>query len=440
MATATKIQLSPSTDSGVYSSGVREDAARVASEVLQDDMAAHHVFFNERGFHNHIVHQILTIYALGASPDDIRSAYDRSKSYQRPVFLVDTNLVTALHEKTTFQASLGKEKNYATFLTFFQEEIESKGVGDVLNEYVFSGDERAESMLLRLFGGLLHPLIHLGFGIEFNQPAIVAQALAQTAVHKEGFGRKYFLPAEQMAGGIGQPGSKSLLQLLNEIRANTALKESVKYSDPSNIADGVLTRAPQEMLKYASQFTVSTDQVEERLADMINTVVYYTTAAQRPNKEVKLDFFYLHAVNSSIFLSKIMNLPSLDQRTKLRLLEWKGRINLLLYVAYGSPDLLVDEVARYPARQDWATIFSRSVKHHRDDGHLAKFARAVAHAQKVCEQAESRGVQAMPISGDMWLRIGNMALDSTVGETMWIRSAGFDEAWENLATRERQRL
>ena len=52
MATATKIQLSPPKDSGIYSAGVREDAAHTASEVLQEDMEKHHVFFNERGFHS----------------------------------------------------------------------------------------------------------------------------------------------------------------------------------------------------------------------------------------------------------------------------------------------------------------------------------------------------------------------------------------------------
>lgn len=52
MATATKIHLSPSTDAGVYSSNATEEGARVASEVLQEDMKIHHVFFNEKGFHS----------------------------------------------------------------------------------------------------------------------------------------------------------------------------------------------------------------------------------------------------------------------------------------------------------------------------------------------------------------------------------------------------
>ncbi|KAJ5689285.1 hypothetical protein N7462_003677 [Penicillium macrosclerotiorum] len=440
MATATKIHLSPVTDAGIYSSGVREDAARTASEILQDDMTSHHVFFNDEGFHNHIVHHILSIYALGASPENIQSAYKRNKSYQRPVLPTDSSIIQGMADSAKFQEYLGNEKHYPNYLSFFQRELDVKGVATVLNEYVFAEDKRAESMLCRLFGGLLHPLIHLGFGLEFNQPAIVAQALAQAAVHDDWLGRTFFLPAEQMAGGIGKPGPKSILQLLSDIRQDKTLVQSAQWRDVNKIRDGVLHRAPQEMLGYAAQYTVSVDHVQERLADMINAVVYYTSTSQRPTKAVILDFFFIHCVNSSIFFSKIVQLQFLNQRTKLRLMEWKGRMDLLMYVSRGSPELLQDEVARYPAQKDWPTLFSRSVAYSADDGHLVKFVRAVAHGQQVCRSYESQGSQVMPVSGDMWLRIGNMAIDSTVEDenrSMWIRSTGFDEAWEHVAGRAR---
>ncbi|KAJ5146419.1 uncharacterized protein N7515_000983 [Penicillium bovifimosum] len=435
MATATTINLSLVTDSGVFSSGVREDAARTASEILQEDMAKHHVFFNEHGFHNHIPHQVLTIFALGAAPADIKACYDRNAIYQRPVMPTDQEVVKSMHDVTKFQEYFGKEQHYPNYLAFFQQELDAKGVGSVLTEYVFAGDQRAESMLCRLFGGLIHPLIHLGFGLEFNQPAIVAQALAQAAVHEEWIGREFFLPTEKMAGGIGKSGQKSLLQLLNEIRTDKALVESVQWGDANKIRDGVLHRAPEQMMKYAAQFTVSEDQVPERLADMINTVVYYTAAAQRPTKKMRLDFFYIHCVNSSIFFSKIVNLPFLDQRAKLRLLEWKGRMDLLMYTSRGSPNLLLDEIASYPIKEDWSQIFTRSITHPDDDGHLAKLARALANGEKVCKPFEDQNSE-MPIKGDMWLRIGNMAIDCTDKEetgSMWIRSTGFDEAWEPQA-------
>lgn len=93
------------------------------------------------------------MYALGASPDEIKVAYNRNKSYQRPAYPVDADVVKALHDRVQFQRHLYQEEQFSNFLTFFQEEINAKGVGDVLNEYVFAGDERADSMLSRVFGG-----------------------------------------------------------------------------------------------------------------------------------------------------------------------------------------------------------------------------------------------------------------------------------------------
>ncbi|KAJ5381455.1 Oxidoreductase ptaJ [Penicillium cataractarum] len=463
MTTALKIRLSPETDTGIFSSGVREDTAWAASEALQMDMESHHVFFNDEGFHNHITHSLLSIYALGGSPEDIRAAYERNQSYQRTVVPAVVEVIEKMNATGVFTEYLGEEKHYPNFLSFFQRQIDEKGVGAVLNEYVFAESEQAENMLCRLWGGLLHPLIHLGFGLEFNQPAIVAQALAQAAVHDNSLGRDFFLPAEKLAGGNGKPGNKSLGQLLEEIRNDETLSRSARNTDVNKIRDGVFHRAPQEMRKYAAQYTVSEDQVEERLAEMINNVgefefdlvsvgavsesfadvlfvVYYTSAAQRPNKAVKMDFFFIHCVNSSIFFSKLAYLPYLNQRTRLRLLEWKGRMDLLMYVSRGCPRLLRDEITNYPVKNDWSTLFARAASHPADDGHLAKFVRAAAHGEKVCKPFESQGPQAMSVSSNMWLQIGNMAIDSTVGDedgAMWIRSTGFDEAWVHVPGRAR---
>lgn len=98
----------------------------------------------------------------------------------------------------------------------------------------------------------------------------------------------------------------------------------------------------------------------------------------------------MHCVTSSIFLSKIVTLPYLDTRTKLRLLEWKGRADLVFYVSRGVPDLLLEEVTTYEAPNDWKTIFYESSVHPRDDGHLSKLVRALANGEKVCRPFEAR--------------------------------------------------
>ncbi|PYH96124.1 hypothetical protein BO71DRAFT_482315 [Aspergillus ellipticus CBS 707.79] len=437
MATARKVHLSLA-DSGVVSHKIREDSARTTSEVLQDDMEKHHVFFNDSGFHNHIPHHLLSIYALGASPDEIKTAYASNKSYQRPVPPVDETVVNSLHDKERFRKCLGRENHYSNFLTFFQKDIDEKGVEAVLKEYLFCGDENAESMLERLFGGLTHPFIHFNFGIEFNQPAIIAQGLAQTAVHEDWIGPLFFQPVEKAAGGIGKPGKKSMLQILEEIRADKKLMGSSHWTDSTRMKNGVLKRASDEMIKYAAEFTVSADQVEQKIAEIINTVAYYASAAQRPGKQIKFDFFYIHGVNSSIFLSQIASLPFLEDRTKLRLLEWTGRLDLMLYVAYGAPDLRLEEVTNYPATRSWESIFRYSTAQSRDDGHLPKLVRALKNGERVCRpfeaQAQERGLKIM---GDMWLKIANMVMDSTRDQhARWVRGAGFDEAWDEFGGRD----
>lgn len=136
--------------------------------------------------------------------------------------------------------------------------------------------------------------------------------------------------------------------------------------------------------------------------------MYYTSTAQRRSKKIKIDFYFIHCVNASIFFSKIVQLPFLDLRTRLRLLEWKGRLALLMFASRGSPDLFIDEVTQYSVTNQWPAVFSHSIQHPADDGHLVKLARALAHGQNVCEPFENRGPEVMPISGNMWLQIGNM--------------------------------
>ena len=123
--------------------------------------------------------------------------------------------------------------------------------------------------------GFLHPLIHLGFALEFKQPAIVAEALAQAALHKD-YLAPFFLGAEKQARETTRdPGShqkKTLYDLLDDIRANAKLATAAHWDDDNKIRDGVLVRAPQEMIDIASQWTVSPDDLALRNAEMVNAV------------------------------------------------------------------------------------------------------------------------------------------------------------------------
>lgn len=237
---------------------------------------------------------------MGASADLLQQIFDRAAAYQLPSRPVDEAIVQKLGDKAQFSALLGIQDQYPNFLVYFQRQIEKRGMEVVVNEYLFAADKLADDMLVRLFAGmapgefrshppvslsdpsvpghtnehapltgLIHPFIQLGFGVEFNQPAIVAEALAETAVHESNL--TFLLPAEEAAGGVGKEGKKSLVHLQQEIRSNTQIRKAVRWEDVNKI-DGMLARALDEIIKITSQFSVGPDQLELKLAELLNAV------------------------------------------------------------------------------------------------------------------------------------------------------------------------
>lgn len=63
-----------------------------------------------------------------------------------------------MQDPAFFKACLGKSRFYADFLVFFQEEIGKRGVEDVVREFVFRADERADDILARMYSGMYSSL------------------------------------------------------------------------------------------------------------------------------------------------------------------------------------------------------------------------------------------------------------------------------------------
>ena len=395
---------------------------------------------------NHIAHHLLTLYALGCDAATIKHHYINNKSYQRPNQPIHDKVIQEMHDPAKFQKFLGQEDYYHDYLVFFQSEIDAKGWPAVINEYCFARDERSDDMLVRLFSGFLHPLIHLGFGIEFKQPAIIAEALAQAAVH-DNWIRPLYFESEKGATTKKEENQKpkSLVKLLDEIHDDEILRSAPHWEDGNKIRDGILKRAPDQMIHYLSQFWIekrSEQELERKTAEMIDAAVYYTTGAQRPPKIVKIDFYFMHCVNCSIFFPTFLRQDWLKLEDKARLLEWKARTDLAMYASRKCPDILVDEVVNYKPKisprdenKPWAEIFER-VKRKEDDGHSAKFVRALAHGKHFCKKYELSEGDEFKIKGDMWDKVGHMAIDSVEDSgATWARSVGFDDAWREFTNR-----
>lgn len=432
MSTASHLELSTK-DTGVFRGPViHAESAKIASQVLQENHDKYHIFYNSDGFHNHIAHHVLTIFALGATKEEIQKAYDINKDYQRPQYPVREKVVHDLSDKATFAKYLGQQEYFSDYEAFFQKEIDANGWEVVLNEHLFARDEHADVLLVRMYAGFLHPLIHLGFGMEFKQPAVIAEALAQAAIHDDWIG-KFLLPAEKKANE--NKSETTLFDLIREIQANDKIVNAPHWEDGNKIRDGLLVRAPNEMIGLASQWQVKAEELEKRTAEMIMAAAYFTGTAQNPPKQIKFDFYYMHCINCSIFFSSFLKQEWLSTSNKIRILEWKGRLDLAMYASRRAPKLLVNEITTYAPKQrsDWEQIFKR-VDRHNDDGHAAKFIRALAHGQQACGPFEKE--ESWPIQGSSWLQLAHMVIDSVEDDgNHWVRSAGFPQAWEQFHDR-----
>jgi hypothetical protein len=100
-----------------------------------------------------MVHHMLAIYSLGASPDQIQVHHDREIRVLLPAHPRNFSIINSLYERESFIDNLGRLPLYHSYLTFFEREIASKGDIATMVEYLFATDERAEAMMPHLFTG-----------------------------------------------------------------------------------------------------------------------------------------------------------------------------------------------------------------------------------------------------------------------------------------------
>lgn len=157
-------------------------SARAAQEALDRNHQTYHVFFNEKGFHNHAAHLILAAFQLGCGPSSFSQHLKKAEEYLlNPQWKLHRNPTDegakGRIDQRNWTEHLGKHEWYWPYLDFFESEIKGKGSAACLEEYVFgeTANKKQPAMLGRFIGGALHPLIHTGYGFEFGLDGIVAE-------------------------------------------------------------------------------------------------------------------------------------------------------------------------------------------------------------------------------------------------------------------------
>lgn len=258
---------------------------------------------------------------------------------------------------------------------------------------------------------LVHPIIHLGCGIEYHQPSLVAEALAGACVH-ENWPKSFLFPTEEYVKAHPDGPSQTMLQVLESLGENPNIATGTKETDPFNkIPDGFLKRVtPAQLVPYLAKFQVKPEpeDLRRKMSDMMHTSVYMLAAAQRPGKHEAMDFVTLHAVTLAVFFPAIMAQPWLSHAEKARLLEATVRVDAVMYAGTGCPPLYADRVKDYVPRNPtdgWSELFHRA-NVYRDEGHAVKLIRALFALEKLDLEPE------FPLSKTDFFNIAHMAIDS----------------------------
>ena len=89
----------------------------------------------------------------------------------------------------------------------------------------------------------------------------------RAAVH-DGWTGLFLLQTEKASPKTQE--SKSLVEILDQIRADPKLRTAAHWEDGNKVREGILARAPNEMIKYAAQWKVGLDELEAKTAEMTN--------------------------------------------------------------------------------------------------------------------------------------------------------------------------
>lgn len=372
---------------GASPAGSRETVA----QLLQRNHDKWHMCFRTVAGHNHISHALSSTFAMGGTPDELHRAYDDGEPIQKDRPPVNWKTVEEMSDASQFRERMMILDEYPNFLAFFQKEIAAHD-GDwraVVAKHCFSRTPLADLMLAQQFEGLYHPIIHTGFGIEFEMPSLVAEGLAQAASHDPMNIDVFLLRAEQLAKT--RPGyHRSLIELYHECHANERIRTAARLSDgPWKVRDGVLGRAMDDIVEVAALFQVTPtpEGIQEAMVEMISCAAYSCAAAHQAGKERKIDFFLMHCVTSSIFFTILIRQSWITLADKARLLEWKARMDVVWYAACAAPKLCEYNLTGYQPtiskNMTWEQMYMALNRHH-DDGHVAKFVRAIRNGEEVC--------------------------------------------------------
>ncbi|KAG0306367.1 hypothetical protein BGZ99_001786, partial [Dissophora globulifera] len=273
---------------------ITDVAMETVTELLEENHRSHHCFFTDKSYHNHLVHGVLAGYSLGASPERLRAIYNTHAVEQRPIGTVQKTFTHA-----NWKSDVGKREFYASYLEFFRHEVPKLGRVEAIVKYAFDTD-----MISRTFSRAFHPLIHLGYGVDFGIDAIVAEGLAIMAVTSTMMAPFIVAPTttvERVTTKISNQlsasepsSSNTIVDILNALREDRELDDVTSYSKSNKIMDVVRSKvAASKVQKFLSEWNIeeTSQDIDLKTKELYKACVLAVGGTGLHNGKVKQDFY-----------------------------------------------------------------------------------------------------------------------------------------------------
>ncbi|KAI9295276.1 hypothetical protein K502DRAFT_349159 [Neoconidiobolus thromboides FSU 785] len=351
---------------------------------------------------NHVVHAICSLYKMGASSELLEQYYNKSMTYLEPLpeDKYDINI-------ENYEKYIAIKDAYSSYLKFFDKQVNELGAISALKKYI-------PKIIPGLAGAALHPLIHLGYAVEFNNPIVAVEGLAYAYSH--------YLALDNIIDSI-QPeeiSTENIEEKLAKMNINTANPKSSKTKSYSaylileelknmgvkaideeqrkgeffNSINYIVENNGSNLVKLATKFGVNKDNIEECNNDLSIGTVEIFSGSYRQNT---FDFFLLHGLTGNHGARTL--LPILESKDKVRLLNLNFSALTILFLIQGAPKL--SEISKSIPKEieggknddhSWSEIYTRSGESL--DAHLIKGVRNLYELQK--EFGEMNGLFFKP--------------------------------------------
>ncbi|KNC97361.1 uncharacterized protein SPPG_07288 [Spizellomyces punctatus DAOM BR117] len=392
----------------------------LVTSLLERNHNEHHMYF-AGGLHNHFPHTLLSQFALGASEQRLNREWSLEDPDLEKLGEPVENIV--LNEKN-WRDYIGIRRYYPNYLKFFDHLVQRDGIIPTTVKYAFD-----PVLIPSVLSGLLHPLIHIGFGVEFSSPLVTAEGLAEACTHQPKM--KPVLDASRKHSELNQPAShskyntKRIVEFFDTLRKDPRLDGLVTVENDDKTA-ATIQKCAEVIAEYANLWTI--EETPAGIQDALHTLFHTTTdlyasTGLRPGHPAspRLDFFLLHLLTATLATRHL--LPHLSIDASRDLLHAHFTICLTFYIARGRPPvqptlLLALPVKNSPALKTWEQIVHYA--HESEDLHVPKVIRTL----KIAE--EMYGPE-----NDLWIQVARLTIDKLVIKGgQWDRDGcGYEETW-----------